>query len=119
MNIEEGAAMKCLSLSVYRDAHGLDCTNGGVSAKYAEILIPCVEGPREIDEANPPENLFVLDRMTLGKAEYVRLKPYNTGGRWYMFGGNYAATSDARFAREVGHHYPVAIHDRTEDHRHG
>ena len=48
--------MKALRIHVYRDNLG-DCTNGGISSRYNDLLLICENGYIEIDENNLPENL--------------------------------------------------------------
>lgn len=105
--------MKCISINVYRDAQGYDCTNGGISSIYKDILIPHEEGWISVDENNPPENLCKVVRRTLWGKEYLHIEPVKKATEiGYMFGGNYAASSDSRF-HEISE-YPLPIHDRQE-----
>ena len=36
---------------------------------------------------------------------------FHSGGKWFMAGGNFIVSSDARFPGR----YPIPVHDRTED----
>ena len=51
--------MKALPIEVYvtKRRRGCDCTNGGISSKYEQLLLVCDKGYVTIDEENPPENL--------------------------------------------------------------
>lgn len=111
-----------LPVSVYRDARLGDCTNGGVSSKFDRLVVVNAEGPFDPAADSPA---MVLESHVPG---CLRLVPVSLkeAGRWVMFGGNYAATSDSRF-RELceqllcqklkGQRFygAVAIHDRVED----
>ena len=107
--------MKALPIDVYR-RKGVDCTNDGISSKYDTLLLACDEGFLDVDESDPPENLVKINKRFLGGAYVYRVVPYNkpTGAGW-MFGGNFAYTSDSRFHRMLGDVYgAIAIHDRQE-----
>lgn len=108
--------MKALPVSVYRSARVGDCTNGGVSSRFRDLLVICDDGFIDVDEENPPENLCkVVHRFLFGR-DVFHIEPVArpTGAGW-MMGGNYAATSDSRFSALCGHQYgAIAIHDRQE-----
>ena len=106
--------VKGLRISVYR--HGnYDCTNGGISSRYNELILvgEGIEGPVTVDLDNPPENVVKIVKRKLfgGKEEYMHIEPYNNEGKWFMYGGNIACTSDSRFPSR----YPLKIHDRCEN----
>lgn len=119
--------MKALILNVYRGTYGdpdYDPTNGGISGRYDEILVPCEHGFMNVDPATC-ENLFRIERFTFGPWETLHLVPYNKereGLIGPMDGGNYADASDSRWgemlARKFGPFYRfntcLAIHDRYE-----
>ena len=106
--------VKGLSISVYRNARGWDCTNGGISSRYSELILvgEGIEGPVTVDLDNPPENLVKIVKRKLfgGQEEYMHIEPYNNDGKWFMDGGNIADASDSRFPSR----YPLSIHDRCE-----
>lgn len=107
--------MKALPIDVYR-CKGVDCSNGGVSSKYNSLLLVCNEGFINVDESNLPENLVKVKKRYLFGENIYSIEPYNepTGAGW-MFGGNFAYTSDSRFGRACGGQYgAIAIHDREE-----
>lgn len=111
--------MKALRINVYRsngwDGKPSDCTNGGISAKYDQLLLVCEDGVVEIDENNPPENLVkVVTRQLFGR-EYKHIEPVSRpkdGNIGWMYGGNIASCSDSRF-HDISE-YPLCIHDRQE-----
>lgn len=111
--------MKALKINVYRrndsDGSQSDCTNGGISAKYDQLLLVCDSGIVEIDENNPPENLVkVVTRQLFGR-EYKHIEPVarpKNGNLGWMYGGNIASCSDSRFHNIS--EYPLCIHDRQE-----
>lgn len=102
-----------LRIYVYRDAFG-DCTNGGISSRANQLTLVNVSGPSEPDDTAPAA---ILESHVRG---CLRIVPADTGGRWYMAGGNFGASHDSRFpeacARLLGHGFygAVSIHDRTE-----
>ena len=107
--------IKALPVSVYR--HGrVDCTNGGVSSKYDELLIECPDGYIDIDMDNPPKNFCVVECRRLFGGDVYHIEPWNSAkGAGWMMGGNYAASADSRFSKLIGGMYgAVAIHDRDE-----
>ena len=107
--------MKALPVSVYRNGR-VDCTNGGISSKFNELLVICDEGYINIDENDPPKNLAHIVKRHLFGGDIYHIEPYDAPkGAGWMMGGNYAATSDSRFGRMIGGMYgAVAIHDRDE-----
>lgn len=92
-----------------------DCTRGGVSSKYDELVVVNVDGPSDAKPDN--SDAVVLESHMPG---VVRLRPVITTDAPIMFGGNFAHTCDSRFTRAVekltGARFygAVAIHDREE-----
>ena len=106
--------MKAISLEVFRNSLG-DCSNGGISSRYSEVLIECKDGYIEIDENNLPENFCKVVERDLGFETYLHIEPYNSpdkGCIGWMAGGCFCSTSDSRFSRISK--YPLALHDRQE-----
>lgn len=108
-------------LSVYRDADGIDCTNRGLSSIFNCICVVNVEGPFHPDFDHPP---FLLENhyqkaLRLVPAVFKNGK-YEPMEGWFMFGGNYASTSDSRLGDAIekllGRRFygAIAIHDRKE-----
>ena len=114
-----------LTLSVLRDARW-DCTNNGISSRFNEILLICLDGgPHKIDlDQGIPENLCYLRCREFGDRRGFSIVPADVkedgeivarDGKWYMMGGNFAYTSDSRFSDMLdGMYGAVAIHDRAE-----
>jgi hypothetical protein len=113
-----------LTVSVYRDADGTDCTNNGISSRFIRLTVVNVEGPEEPSEKAPA---VILDSHVNGIVRIVpavfdpKLKVYvKDRSRAWMSGGNYAATCDSRFSRKIEaltktrFYGAVAIHDRHE-----
>lgn len=100
-----------LILNVYRDASGVDCTNGGVTATCNRICVINVDGPFRPAFCQPA---FELDIRGGGPV----LVPVAGGGAGMigpMFGGNYATTSDARLREAVGDfNGAIPVFDRYE-----
>lgn len=129
--------MKGLRLTVYRAAGRYpDCSNGGVSAKADVLTVvgrlvdgkvePLPEGSRVFSPSeDAPAVVLVPSRVPgysatphLIPLEFVEGLPPGTVGP--MDGGNYAGSSDSRFAELGKFFFPllrlgaVAIHDRVE-----
>jgi len=103
--------VRALPIDVYRENSNYDCTNGGISSRYNELLLLCDDGFKEVDLDNPPENLVkIVERQLWGKT-YLHIEPYARPEHiGWMYGGNIACTSDSRFPSQ----YPLRIHDRQE-----
>lgn len=107
--------VKCVAVDILR-RNGADCTNGGISSRFNEVLVEVPNGYLEVDVDNPPENLCRIVRRNFLGNEYVHLEPVSLKGRCAMAGGNYAYASDSRFNYTISNGgYPVSIHDRVED----
>lgn len=103
-------------LDIYRSAAIGDCTANGVSSEKRgaiEILL-IGEGVPEIFDDDGRLPVLKLVKRNLSGAPYFHCEPAdNPERKWYMMGGNYAATSDGRIRALVGG--PLPIHDRWED----
>lgn len=97
-----------LPADVYRSARGTDCTNGGVSS-VAERVILVGAGIPEIFKAREDDVvLWVEPWYGAYKATPLqKLPPRHVG---WMFGGNFAYSSDSRMPGNA----PIPIHDRSE-----
>lgn len=107
---------KALPVNIYKHK-GDDCSNGGISSRYNEILLLCDDGFINVDMDNPPENLCKVVKRNLWGRGYVHIEPIKEIGKdrtGYMHGGCVVSTSDSRFGRATGVDYPVNLHDRTE-----
>lgn len=107
--------MKALPIDVYR-RNGVDCSNDGISSRFGTLLLVCDEGFVNVDESNPPENLVRMVKRSLFGKDVYSINPWKEpDGIGWMFGGNFAHTSDSRFTRMCGGQYgAIAIHDRQE-----
>lgn len=118
--------IRVMTLYVLRPADFSDCTNGGASSKFSRIDVICDEGfTREVDLDDAPADLFRLEVGNIGPTKTAHLVPVRQpkGLVGPMAGGNYATTSDSRWARyvasELGPEFRfvatcVPIHDRFE-----
>lgn len=105
--------MRYLMADIYKN--GTDCSNHGISSMYDHVLIPCHNGPFEYAEGEEPANAVRVRRRRVMGRELVEFVPASAGERdWYMWGGTFVYTSDARFD-ELGFGGPVKLFDRTED----
>ncbi len=104
--------MRALSVEIFKSHLG-DCSNGGLSSKYKDILVICPDGNVEVDETNPPENLCKIVERDLGFTVYKYIEPvaHPTGVGW-MASGAIGYSCDSRFRRMS--EYPLVMHDRTE-----
>lgn len=107
-----------LIVSVFRSDLG-DCTNGGISSTTNKLTLVNVEGPfKPSDDA--PAAVLVKGPTLDPKDINVVVKPLDYKKKWYMFGGNFAHTSDSRFHEAVAQiagvriNAAVKIHDRNE-----
>ena len=103
--------MKVLPIEIYK--HKGDCSNGGISSRFNEVLLICEEGYLEVDENNPPENLVKLVVRHLFGKEYKHIEPVAAPkGVGWMSGGTIVYSCDSRFRRMS--EYPLSFHDRCE-----
>ena len=102
----------CISAQIFKSSFG-DCSNNGITHRFTEILIPHEEGWIEVDAFNPPENFCEMEIVNMFGKDHVRLKPKCNNGKWQMFGGCFAYSSDSRF--DELSEYPIPIHDRIEE----
>lgn len=131
--------MRGLTMSVLRNAR-YDATNGGISSTAqaftlvgvmtdthlmaGETRIEPVPENMQVFEAYGDQPAVVVRVRTIGRENILSIEPYlatDTSDRpWFMFGGNFAHTSDSRaadlFATLLGHRFygALAIHDRIE-----
>lgn len=119
-----------LIVSVYRDASGGDYTLKGLSSRVTDLTIVGIIDEKidrneimavpelcRIFAPNDQRPAVVLVKRTIGANVHWHLKPlqeFGPLGRWTMFGGNYAASSDSRLAALTGPYGAYPIHDRIE-----
>ena len=87
-------------VNIYKHPLG-NCTNGGQSADptIKGFCVMDVDGPFEPSADYPLA--YIVDKRPMGRP-YPHLKPASIpAGKWNMFGGNYAGTSDSRWTRHV------------------
>ena len=105
-----------LVVSVYTNkGRNVDCSCNGVTNRFDSLCVVNVDGPFEPMPDRPAVELVAgaMDGIAV-------LKPVEAGNRWTMFGGNYAGSSDSRFARAVetitGNRFygAIPVHDRIE-----
>ena len=113
--------VRCLSVYVFRESP-LDCTRGGVSSRFHELLVACPDGPHCFDsDKELPLNFCMIETRELPTGIHQRIVPAMIENNkivkrpgWWMNGGNIAHTSDSRWTALKGHYYPLDIHDRRE-----
>ena len=125
-----GDVRKGMWLEVYRSATGADCTNGGISSRVTRVTVTGVlfmgratrgwsELPAEMQvfEPKPEAPEVVLVVRTHAHGRWLHLEPAEgapAGTVGLMMGGNFAGSSDSRWAELTGGVDLVAIHDRSE-----
>lgn len=133
----DAQAPRGLRVEVYRPAHGTDCTLGGASATVSAFTVIGIIDETQHDwnsRQQAPVTPMPADSQVSGVTEaapaaYLRLRLI--GGRrlcnlepayldrptqpWLMAGGNYAASSDSRWAQLTQMYGAVSIHDRNEE----
>jgi hypothetical protein len=103
---------KGLSVSVYRDADGSDCTLGGVTSKYKSFVLLSQDENAEGQVFEPSEKSPAL--IIRERGGYVWAEPVDKPtGRIGMMGGNFVYSSDSRYRRGVSQG-PIPVHDRFE-----
>ena len=107
---------KALRVGIYKNRSS-DCSNGGISSKFDDVLVVCDEGNYEVDLDDPPGNLCVLEKRILWGEKHYYIRPYaKASGVGWMYGGCIVESSDSRWARLLGEKTgrPLHLHDRTE-----
>ncbi len=99
---------KGLLAGVYKDPYG-DCTNCGLSSVCDNVVIVWDGGPRIHESDGDTPALKVVKMGNNYKCLVLPYKPDHGNVGW-MFGGNFAWTSDDRFPNL----YPIPIYDRQE-----
>ena len=101
-----------LICGIYESKNIGNCSNGGISSKYKDVLV-IIEGkdigPFEESEDRPTVRIV---RRNFPSGEYIHAEPVSIKG-WCMAGGCFIYSSDARFMREICE-YPISLHDRQE-----
>lgn len=112
-------SIKGMIVSIYRNADGSDCSNGGISGRYTRALA-IGDGLPAIFEASPDMPVVVLMRGNLrGTAKVVPLSVVKSGA-WSMFGGAFIVGGDSRWNEAVNRicgseqSGVVPLHDRVE-----
>ena len=103
-----------MTVEVLRSNMG-DSTNNGASSRFDRLTITNVSGPFE------PTNRAPAAKLLRCRTGALAIVPDEIAERWYMFGGNFAYTSDSRFMEAIetitGHRdtKAVPIFDRIEE----
>jgi hypothetical protein len=111
-----------LTVDVYE--HGTNCSAGGLSTKYKSFVLVGASGPFEPSKKFPAVKII---KRGIGAETYVHaipdlsdpsnedeLKRIGSANPHFMAGGTFLYSCDSRFAEFVGHHNPIAFHDRVE-----
>ena len=81
-------------VSVYRDANGVDATNGGLSSKVNNFVVTNVDGPFDPTDDMPAA---VLAAGPFNTARIYPTDYLNRNDGVVTFGGNLAFSCDSRF----------------------
>lgn len=102
---------KGMTVQVYRNACGWECTNGGPSSRFHTF---CLTGPGvpQLFEpsADVPELVLVIDQCCGVERQRAIPREMLDADLWTMFGGNFVYSSDSRFPSRA----PIKVHDRVE-----
>ncbi len=109
---------------------GHDCSNGGLSSKYDDVILfnenknfEDIVAFCSMNSINIEKACIVVSRI-IGTEVYKHIVPIleNNDKKWTMFGGSYISTSDSRFRSIINtnktflkHNIPVSLHDRVEN----
>lgn len=103
--------MKGMLVSVYRDAGGYDCTNGGISSKHSAFILVGPGVPEIFTPSDCHPTIQLLVRPHFNDMIAVPLDAnMGVGHTGYMFGGNFLYGCDSRLPFK----HPIKIHDRKE-----
>ena len=103
--------LKGLSCSILTNPGMGDCSNGGISAKFDNVVL-VGEGIPEVTTVTESDKAVVIDTITFGGKTYYHAKPKALHDKkaWTMAGGAFIWTCDSRFPFD----YPLPLHDRVE-----
>ena len=103
--------IKGLSCSILKNPGMGDCSNGGISAMFDNVVL-VGDGIPEVTAVTDPRKAVVIDSITFGGKTYYRAAPKELHDKnvWTMAGGSFVWTCDSRFPFD----YPIALHDRVE-----
>ena len=114
VSVEDVTQPKGIIISVYRDARGGDCTNGGQSSQVKQFTL-IGNGIAEIFEANETAPAIrIVNHPTVKGYQFLVPQTLIDSGKWTMMGGNFGWSSDSRIGRVFGGR-PMPIHDRVEN----
>jgi len=126
MNIEAGLTkVRGIYLCVYSSKSLSDCSNEGISSRWNRLFFITPDGIEETVASLEVPAVCIDRHPTIYNHPICHEVRFLDGywqkdRRWAMFGGNFAYTSDSRFAKALqaitGSPYsqPVAIWDRFE-----
>lgn len=109
--------------TVYRNAHGDDCTNSGASSRFttlyiyaSRVMIRAALLDAEQRDLNIAQ-CFRVGLVYVGDTTHYYVKPLNPAlaGKWKMFGGNFVFTCDSRWKEVTKIDYHLPVHDRIEE----
>lgn len=100
MNDKKRSGLIC---EIFKSKKIGECSNGGISAHYDQVLVILPEGG-PFEERDDMPTVILEEKH--GRPRAVQLGET----RWMMFGGCFIYTSDSRFP----YHMPVKLFDRHE-----
>ena len=106
---------KYMAVEIYRN--DLRRSTNGVSSDRHEdtrFLVPCAFAGTAYETLAGQSVLHIMDFVHAADGVQAHFRPRSLPAKqWAMMGGNFAYTSDSRFADQYGSS-PVPIHDRVE-----
>ena len=109
--------VRAISVGIFEDKSIGNCSNGGISSRFDNVLIEHPRGWIEVDTENPPENFCKIVTRHLWGKDYMHIEPVAEPEHLgWMMGGCLCYSSDSRFHELT--EYALALHDRQETQEH-
>jgi hypothetical protein len=110
-------APKGITALIYRDDLGTDFSNRGISSRVMEVTVIGEDIDPVFAATDERPAVRLITNKHAHREAVVHAQPVTPAGEpvpWYMFGGTFIFSSDARFRRAAGHYGAVPLHDRRE-----
>ena len=101
---------------IYRDALGIDFSNGGISARVTEVTVigPGIDPIFTATQERPAVQIIKRESASGTIYHAEPLPTVDEPAPWYMFGGTFIFSSDSRFRDSIDFYGAVPLHDRRE-----
>lgn len=112
----DSAPRRGITALIYRDALGIDFSNRGLSARVTEVTVvgPGIDPIFAPTEERPAVRIVKRENASGTVYHAEPLPTEDEPGPWYMFGGAFIFSSDARFRESIDFYGAVPLHDRRE-----